>query len=196
LHYFAFRPKALKPDKKIATYHFLLELVTILLTLTVYQVIGMHVQTFFIILFSWWLFALVMIDLNYYLLPDQLTLSLLWLGLLANLHGLFIPLEKAVCGAVFAYFVMWAIDSIYYLVRGRNGLGEGDWKLLAAIAAWIGFVPTLYVLAGAAILGSIWGIAAVMHKKIKLHMPLAFGPFLCFSAWLFALCRPFLPIHV
>ena len=196
LHYFCKREKTAKPDKKIATYYFLLELVTILITLTVYQVMGMHIQTLYMIVFSWWLFALVIIDLNHYLLPDQLTLSLLWLGLLANLHGLFIPLEQAVCGAVFAYLLMWAIDSVYYLVRHRNGLGEGDWKLLAALAAWLGFVPALYVLAAAAIFGSIWGIVGFINKKFKLDMPLAFGPFLCLAAWLFVLCRPLLPVHM
>lgn len=185
-----------KANKKIAQYYFLLELFTILITLTVYQVLGMHVQTFCIMLFSWWLFALAIIDFSHYLLPDQLTLSLLWLGLLVNLHGLLIPLEYAVCSALGAYILMATIDSLYYVLRRRNGLGQGDWKLLAAVAAWLGFMPALTILALAAFLGSVWGVIGLANKKFKLTTPLAFGPFLCLAAWVFVLVAPSFPFHL
>ena len=191
LSYILLKGKCRFCDKKIAARYILLELLTILVTLVVYQMMGLHHKMFVSIVLSWWLLALMTIDIEHYLLPDQLTLSLLWLGLLVNLHGFFIPLPQAVLGAIAGYCLPWAIDSLYFLIRKKNGIGQGDWKLLAALGAWFGGPATFYILAVAAILATLCGVIGLLGKKLKFHSELPFGPFLCLATWIFL----FFPIN-
>ena len=127
------------------------------------------------------------IDIYYYLLPNELTISLLWIGLLINLHGFYIPLSQAILGALIGYCLPWSIDSLYYLVRKKNGLGQGDWKLLAALGAWFGFHAMLIIFIAAIFLGSIVATIGLISKKLHFYSSLPFGPFLCISAWIFLL---------
>ncbi len=191
LSYILLKGKCRFCDKKIATRYILLELLTILVTLVIYQVMGLHHKMFVCIVLSWWLLALMTIDIEHYLLPDQLTLSLLWLGLLVNLDGFFVPLQQAVVGAIIGYCLLWAIDSLYFLIRKKNGIGQGDWKLLAALGAWFGGSAALYILVVAVILATLFGLIGLLGKKLKLHSEVPFGPFVCFSTWLFL----FFPIN-
>lgn len=125
----------------------------------------------------WGLLLLAGIDMYYYLLPDCLTLSLLWLGLFCNSFALFVPLTSAVWGAMLGYISLWCVAALFKYCRGIDGLGQGDMKLLALFGAWWGMLPLLYIVLMAAILGIIGGILC-LRRTACLTQPIPFGPFL------------------
>lgn len=127
------------------------------------------------------LLALAVFDLRYFLLPDILTLSLLGFGLCINIYGLFTPWFNAVIGAVSAYLGLALIDSLYYLWRKQHGMGQGDWKLLAALGACLGWQAMLLTLFLASLLGVLVGLTLWRKKNLTLQSPLPFGVFLAFA---------------
>lgn len=130
------------------------------------------------ILFLWALITLAFIDFDTTLLPDDITLPLLWLGLLFNLFGVFTNLQSAVVGAMAGYFLLWSIYWFFKLVTGKEGMGYGDFKLLAAIGAWLGWemLPVTILLSSA--VGAVVGIAMVVFVKHDHQVPIPFGPYL------------------
>ncbi len=131
--------------------------------------------------FLWALVALTFIDFDTQLLPDDLTLPLLWGGLLANLYGLFVPLREAVIGAIAGYLTLWTIYWIFKLVRGKEGMGYGDFKLLAALGAWLGWKALPMIVLGSSLVGACIGIGLVVLKGRDHNVPLAFGPYLAIA---------------
>ena len=129
-------------------------------------------------LFLWTLLALAFIDADTQLLPDDLTLPLLWGGLLANLFGLFVPLSSAVIGAIAGYLSLWTVYWLFKLVRGKEGMGYGDFKLLAAIGAWLGWPMLPQVVLVSSVLGAVGGIAMIVARGRDRASPLPFGPWL------------------
>lgn len=126
----------------------------------------------------WTLLALTCIDFDTQLLPDDLTLPLLWAGLIVNLGGTFVPLSSAVIGAIAGYLSLWSIYWLFKLIRGKEGMGYGDFKLLAALGAWLGWqmLPVIVLLSSA--VGAIVGISLTVFKGRDHNVPLAFGPYL------------------
>ena len=124
------------------------------------------------------LVALTAIDLDHRLLPDSLTLPLLWIGLLLNIDNTFISLESAVLGAVFGYLCLWSVFWLFKIVTGKEGMGHGDFKLLAALGAWFGFaaLPTIVLLSS--VVGAVLGVALIATGKQDRETPMPFGPFL------------------
>ena len=124
------------------------------------------------------LIALTMIDLDHQLLPDSLTLPLLWMGLLLNMNSTFVSLENAVLGAVFGYLCIWAVFWLFKIVTGKEGMGNGDFKLLAALGAWFGLaaLPTIVLLSS--VVGAGLGIALIVIGEQDRDAPMPFGPFL------------------
>jgi leader peptidase (prepilin peptidase)/N-methyltransferase len=122
--------------------------------------------------------ALTFIDIDTQLLPDDITLPLLWGGLAANLFGLFVPLPSAVIGAIAGYLALWLVYWLFKLIRGKEGMGYGDFKLLAALGAWLGWqmLPLIVLLSSA--VGAVIGIALILFKGRDHNIPLAFGPYL------------------
>ena len=130
--------------------------------------------------FLWTLLALTFIDIDTQLLPDNLTLLLLWAGLLANVLGAVpeVSLRDAVIGAVAGYLVLWIVYWLFRLIRGKEGMGYGDFKLLAALGAWLGWKSLpIVVLMGSGV-GAVFGIMLVVFKGRDRRIPLAFGPYL------------------
>jgi leader peptidase (prepilin peptidase)/N-methyltransferase len=127
------------------------------------------------------LLAMSAIDLATRLLPDSLTLPLLWAGLLINLNGTFATLDAAVIGAAAGYLSLWSVYWLFKLVRGVEGMGYGDFKLLAAIGAWLGWSALLQVILVASVSGAIVGVGATLAKRMRLEEPLPFGPFLALA---------------
>lgn len=123
--------------------------------------------------------AMVFIDADTQLLPDDLTIPLVWLGLLFNWHTGFIPLEKALLGVVVGYMSLWIFFHVYKLLTGKEGMGYGDFKMLAAIGAWAGMAVLPIVLISAALIG----IIAALIKGVKKGQPMAFGPCLGVAGW-------------
>lgn len=124
------------------------------------------------------LIAMTFIDLDTQLLPDNITLPLLWLGLLVNLHGLFCSLEQAVIGAVAGYLSLWAIYHVFKWLTGKEGMGFGDFKLLAALGAWLGWQMLLPIVLAASLVGAVVGVALVLSGRHDAARPLPFGPWL------------------
>ena len=131
--------------------------------------------------FLWTLLALTFIDFDTQLLPDDLTLPLLWGGLLANLFGLFMPLRDAVIGAIAGYLVLWSIYWLFKIIRGKEGMGYGDFKLLAALGAWLGWKTLPLIVLGSSVVGAVIGIGLVVMKGRDHNVPLAFGPYLAIA---------------
>jgi leader peptidase (prepilin peptidase)/N-methyltransferase len=135
---------------------------------------------------TWTLIALVFIDADTTLLPDDLTLPLLWLGLLANLLGLFpgVTLRDAVIGAIAGYLVLWTVYWAFKLATGKEGMGYGDFKLLAALGAWMGWKALLPILLASSIVGAIIGIALIVLAQRGREVPIPFGPYLASAGFL------------
>ena len=130
------------------------------------------------LLFTFALIALTFIDFDTFLLPDDITLPLLWGGLFLNLHGVFTDLHSAVIGAMAGYLALWSVYWLFKLVTGKEGMGYGDFKLLAAIGAWFGWqlLPAVILLSSLA--GSIIGISMMVFARHGRNVPIPFGPYL------------------
>jgi leader peptidase (prepilin peptidase) / N-methyltransferase len=132
-------------------------------------------------LFLWTLIALTFIDADTQLLPDDLTLPLLWGGLIANLWGLFVPITDAVVGAVAGYLALWAVYWLFKLIRGKEGMGYGDFKLLAALGAWLGWKMLPLVILMSSVVGAAIGLTLIAFRNRDQATPLPFGPYLAIA---------------
>lgn len=130
------------------------------------------------LLFAWLLIAMTFIDADTQLLPDDLTLPLLWAGLLINLNGTFVPLQEAVIGAAAGYLSLWSVYWLFKLATGKEGMGYGDFKLLAALGAWLGWKMLPVIILLSSLVGAIVGVALIVFAKHGRHNPIPFGPYL------------------
>jgi len=131
--------------------------------------------------FLWTLLALTFIDFDTQLLPDDITLPLLWAGLAVNLFGTFVPLREAVIGAIAGYLALWTVYWLFKLIRGKEGMGYGDFKLLAALGAWLGWQMLPLIILLSSVVGAVIGITLVVFKGRDHNIPLAFGPYLAIA---------------
>ena len=145
---------------------------------------GFTLITLALAVFTWVLICLTLIDYDHQLLPDNLTLPLLWLGLGVNSFGYFATLEQAVYGAIFGYLALWSVYWCFKLLTGKEGMGYGDFKLLAALGAWCGvsLLPVIILLSS--VVGAVVGITLVVLKKQDQSKPIPFGPYLAVAGWI------------
>ena len=149
--------------------------------------------------FGWSLLALTVIDLDTQLLPDDITLPLLWAGLLLNLGGTFAPLASAVIGAIAGYVALWSVYWAFKLATGKEGMGYGDFKLLAAIGAWLGWQKLPMVILCSSVVGAAVGIGLMIVARHGREKPIPFGPYLAAAGliamlWGDTIARRWLPI--
>ncbi|HQP66722.1 MAG TPA: A24 family peptidase, partial [Quisquiliibacterium sp.] len=130
------------------------------------------------LLLTFYLVSLAAIDFDTQLLPDSMTLALLWLGLFFNLWGVFAPLQSAVIGAMAGYLVLWSIYWLFRLATGKEGMGFGDFKLLAALGAWFGWQALPAILLLASVVGAVVGILMMVFARHAREVPIPFGPYL------------------
>ncbi|MFZ1388029.1 MAG: A24 family peptidase [Thiolinea sp.] len=161
----------------------LIELVTALLSMLVAYQYGFSWQTLGLLFFTWTLVALFMIDAQTMLLPDDLTYPLLWAGILLNMNGWFVPLSDSVLGAVFGYLSLWSIYHLFKLLTGKEGMGYGDFKLLAALGAWGGWQILPFVIFASSAFGALFGIAWMIFKRNGQSLPMPFGPWLAMAGF-------------
>lgn len=136
------------------------------------------------IVLTWVLIALSMIDFDTKLLPDIITIPVLWLGILININGTFTSLESSVIGAMAGYLSLWSIYQIHHFITGREGMGFGDFKLLALLGAWLGWQSLLMVVLLSSLVGAIVGISLIIIMGRDRMLPIPFGPYLASAGWI------------
>lgn len=136
------------------------------------------------LLFTWFLLAASVIDFRHQLLPDDLILPLLWLGLVAALFGLFVDLPSAVIGAMAGYLSLWLVYQVFRLLTGKEGMGYGDFKLLAALGAWTGWHYLVTIVLLSSLVGAVFGLALILFRGRDRQIPMPFGPFLATAGWI------------
>jgi leader peptidase (prepilin peptidase)/N-methyltransferase len=162
----------------------LIELACGLLSAFIAWHFGFGWQTGAVLVLSWGLLAMSVIDMDHQLLPDSLVLPLLWLGLIANTFGLFTSLHDALWGAVLGYMSLWSVFWIFKLLTGKEGMGQGDFKLLALFGAWGGWqIVPLTILVSSAV-GAVLGLIILRLRNAETSTPIPFGPYLAIAGWI------------
>ena len=184
------RGRCARCGKPISVRYPLVELLTGLLTAAVAWRFGFGWPTLAAIVLTWFLIALAFIDIDHQLLPDSLTLPLLWLGLLLSLWGaqagapVPVDMRSSLIGAIGGYVSLWSIYHLFRLITGKDGMGYGDFKLFAALGAWLGWKMLLPVIFIAAVVGAVVGVVLLSVRGQNRATPIAFGPFLAAAGWL------------
>ncbi len=156
----------------------LVEIITALLSAVVVWQLGSELRGLAALLLVWSLIALTFIDIDTQMLPDDLTLPLIWLGLLVNLQGSFVPLPDAVIGAAAGYLSLWSVYWLFRFATGKEGIGYGDFKLLAALGAWLGWMMLPFIVLLSSVMGALVGITMIVLRGHQRDKPIPFGPFL------------------
>ena len=169
---------------KISLRYPMVELATAMLSVVIAANYGVTFTTLMLLVLTWGLICLTLIDVDHMLLPDQITLPLLWLGLLVNINGAIVPLHDAVVGAVAGYMSLFSIFWLFKLITGKDGMGHGDFKLVALFGAWIGWqlLPLLILMASA--VGAVIGISLMVFKNHQREQAIPFGPYLAIAGWI------------
>ena len=156
----------------------LIEAVTGIVTLLIAYQYGYSWLTLAILILTWSLIVLTMIDYDHQLLPDDITIPILWLGLIINYFGLITTLEAAVLGAVAGYLILWTVYWLFKILTGKEGMGQGDFKLLAALGAWMGWQALPQIILLSSLIGALIGIGLILIKGRDKNIPIPFGPYL------------------
>lgn len=178
------RGKCSQCKAKIALRYPLVELTTAILSVVIAANFGVTYTTLFLLILTWGLICLTLIDLDHMLLPDQITMPLLWLGLIVNIGGTIVPLSDAVIGAIAGYMSLFSIFWLFKLITGKEGMGHGDFKLVALFGAWLGWqlLPLLILMASA--VGAVIGISLMVFKNHQREQAIPFGPYLAVAGWI------------
>ncbi len=175
----------------------IVEFATAVLSAVVALHFGWHWQMLAALLFTWALISLTVIDLDHTLLPDVITVPLLWLGLLLSLSwhaGLTAPAptdpSSAILGAACGYLILWTVYWAFKLITGKDGMGYGDFKLLGALGAWMGWQMLPLILLLSAFAGAVIGIALILLRGRDRNVPIPFGPYLAAAGWIALLWGP------
>ncbi len=186
------RGKCAHCHKKISWLYPGIEALTAILSIVILFYFGISWRMLAALLLTYSLVVLFFIDLEHQLLPDPITLTLLWIGLMLNSFNCFVPLQQAVWGAVVGYGVLWLFSSIFKYVRKKQGMGHGDFKMLAMLGAWFGIAMILNIMLCSIILGTLISLALMSFKKLNKENTFAFGPFIAISAFASMIWGPFL----
>lgn len=178
---------------RISARYPLVEIAASVASILVAMSFGFTASTLAFLVFAWFLLALSLIDLDHHLLPDDLTLPLLWFGLLVSAFDLGLPgvsLFDAVIGTAAGYMTLWSLFWVFLLVTGKEGLGYGDFKLLAALGAWLGWQAILPVLLLSSLAGAATGLILIVFGGRERSAPLPFGPFLAAAGFVMLIWGP------
>jgi len=170
--------------ERISARYPLVELLTAVLSIVVAWQFGFGWPAAGMLLLTWALIALSLIDADTQLLPDAIVLPMLWLGLIANSFGLFTDMYSALWGAVFGYLSLWSVYWLFKLITGKEGMGYGDFKLLAMLGAWGGWQVLPLTILLSSLVGAILGIIILKTRGDSNSTPLPFGPYLAIAGWI------------
>lgn len=183
ISYLYLRGRCRNCQQRISWRYPLVELLSACLTIYLVWHFGISWQAAASLVFSWILLCLIFIDLDHQLLPDNLTLPLLWLGLLASIWQLFCSPQDAILGASLGYLSLWTVAYGFKKLTGREGMGHGDFKLLAALGSWTGWQLLPLIILISSLLGAIVGILLIVFRNHQRHAPIPFGPYLAIAGW-------------
>ncbi len=178
------RGKCASCEASISIRYPLVEIATAVMSGFIAYSFGADSSTLLALLLTWSLIALTMIDIDTQLLPDNITLPLLWLGLIVNAFGVFTSLEDALWGAVAGYLSLWSVFWLFKLLTGKEGMGYGDFKLLAALGAWMGWQALPQIIILSSLVGAVIGIAGILIMGRDKNLPIPFGPYLAIAGWI------------
>jgi leader peptidase (prepilin peptidase)/N-methyltransferase len=191
LSYLFLRGKCANCGTSISVRYPLVESLTGLISALVAWKFGVDYPTIAALVLSWFLIALTFIDIDHQLLPDSMTLPLVWMGVLLSLwsadaNGAAVPVDmrSSIIGAVAGYLSLWSVYHLFRLITGKEGMGYGDFKLLAALGAWLGWKMLLPIILVSAAVGAVVGIVILTAKRQGSQTPIPFGPFLAAAGWL------------
>ncbi len=176
--------------QKISLRYPLVELLTAILSLGIAQHFGPTLTTFLSLILVWSLIALAFIDFEHTILPDNITLPLLWMGLFINTFEIFTTASSAILGAMSGYLILWIIYWVFKLITHKEGMGYGDFKLLAMLGAWLGWQSLPFIILLSSFLGSMIGLSLILLKKKDKNSLIPFGPFLAIGGFVVLLWLP------
>lgn len=182
--YLALKGRCKNCGTGISAQYPLVELFTAGISVVVAWHFGVSVQTIAALFFSWCLIAASGIDIGHKLLPDNITLPLLWLGILLSFFEIFVDLETSIIGAMAGYMSLWSVFIIFKLVTGKEGMGYGDFKLLALLGAWVGWKMIFIIILTSSVVGAVVGITLIVLKKNGRDTQIPFGPYLAGAGWI------------
>ena len=184
LSYLMLRGRCASCKTPISARYPLIELSCALLSGFIAWHLGFGWQAAGLLVLSWGLLALCLIDADHQLLPDVLVMPLLWLGVIVNAFELFVPLQDAVWGAVAGYLSLWTVYWLFKLITGKEGIGHGDFKLLALLGAWGGWQILPLTILLASLVGAVSGLLWLRWKRAKTSTQIPFGPYLAIAGWI------------
>lgn len=161
-----------------------IETLTAITSIIVAWHFGYTAQTMFALLLTWSLIALTFIDIDHQLLPDSITLPLLWLGLCLSLFNVFTDAHTSIIGAVAGYLALWSVFHLFKLATGKEGMGYGDFKLLALFGAWLGWQCLPMIILLSSLVGAVIGVGMIIFARHDHNIPIPFGPYLATAGWI------------
>jgi len=177
------RGKCSNCKTKISNRYWLVELLTAILSTVVVYHFGWSLASLFGVILTWFLISIALIDFDTMVIPDQFSLSLMWLGLFISLWTVFIETNTSIKGALLGYLILWSIFHIFKLLTGKDGMGYGDFKLLAAGGAWFGMQSVVVIIIMSSFVGAILGSLFILINKNKKNKQIPFGPYLAVGIW-------------
>jgi len=184
LSYLFLKAKCSSCKTHISAQYPVVEALTGLVSVIVAYRFGVSLQTLAALFFSWILIALTLIDIKKQLLPDNITLPLLWAGISLSFFDLFTDLYSSVIGAIAGYMILWSVYQLFKILTKKEGMGFGDFKLLAALGAWIGYSYLPQIILLSSVVGSVIGISMLLIGKTKSQQTIPFGPYLAIAGWI------------
>ena len=184
ISYLFLRGKCSSCKAPISMRYPLVELTCGLLSAFIAWHFGFTWQAGAMLLLTWGLLAMSLIDVDHQLLPDSLVLPLLWLGLITNSFGVFTSLEDALWGAIAGYLSLWSVYWLFKLVTGKEGMGYGDFKLLAMLGAWGGWQVLPLTILLSSLVGAVLGLIMLRLRNAEASTPIPFGPYLAIAGWI------------
>jgi leader peptidase (prepilin peptidase)/N-methyltransferase len=184
LSYLALRGRCRGCDARISPRYPVIELVTAALSVITVVHFGFTLQAAAALAFTWMMIPLCMIDYDTQLLPDPMTLPLLWGGLALSLGDVFVDSHTSIIGALAGYLSLWGVYHAFRLITGKEGMGYGDFKLLGAIGAWVGWQALPVVILFSSVVGAVTGLALIAFRGHERGQPIPFGPFLACAGWI------------
>jgi len=184
ISYLILRGRCSQCSTPISLQYPLIELLSVVLAVIVILKMGISIAAVSAIILSWSLLVLTVIDLEHQILPDDVTQTLLWAGLLLNIFGIFTDINSAIIGAMSGYFSLWLINKIFKLITGQEGMGYGDFKLFALFGAWFGWQLLPFIILASSAVGACVGIGLIIFKGHDRQVPIPFGPYLAAAGWI------------